>query len=168
MNGIPQDEAEHAFWSCRLGPFSVRLPNFNWRKSAILAHDLHHLITAHPCTLRGECQMAAWEFGAGRMPHLAARFFCLPLMLLGFVWSPRLIWRAFLSGRQSRSLHGVALDQRILAAPFDVLHADLAAPQRRAGSPPAYLLFARLVIEAVLIVSAPLATIAGIWLAFGA
>jgi hypothetical protein len=166
LNGIPRDEAERAFWNCRLGPLSVRLPNFNWRKSAILAHDLHHVMTAYPCTLRGECQMAAWEFGAGRMPHWAARVFCLPLMLLGFVWSPRPVWTAFLSGRRSHSLHGVALDQRILAAPFDVLRADLAAPQRRDGRFFAHLLFARLVIEAMLIVSAPLATIAGLWLAF--
>jgi len=167
LNGIPQDEAERAFWSCRLGSFSIPLPNFTWRKSAILAHDLHHLVTAYPCTLRGECQMAAWEFGAGRMPHWAARMFCLPLVLLGLGWSPRSIWRAFLSGRQSRSLHGITLDQRLLAAPFDVLHADLATPRRRAGALAAHLLFARLVVEAVLIVSAPPATIAGLWLAFG-
>jgi hypothetical protein len=167
-NGIPQDEAERASWTCRLGPVSIRLPNFSWRKRAILAHDLHHLVTAYPCTLRGECQMAAWEFGAGRMPHWAARVFCLPLVLLGLGWSPRSTWRAFLSGRQSRSLHGATLDQRVLAAPFDALHADLAAPRRRIGALPAHLLFARLVIEAMLIVSSPLATIAGLWLTFGA
>jgi hypothetical protein len=102
------------------------------------------------------------------MPHWAARVSCLPLMLLGLVWSPRRIWRAFLSGRQSSSLHGEALDQHILAAPFDVLQADLAAPQRRHGRPFTHLLFARLVVEAMLIVSAPLATIAGLWLASGA
>lgn len=168
LNRIPQDEAERAFWSCRLGLLSVRLPNFAWRKNAILAHDLHHLVTAYPCTLRGECQVAAWEFGAGRMPRLAARLFCLPLVLLGLGWSPRSIWRAFLCGRQSRSLHGVTLDQRFLARPVDVLHAELAVRQQRAGAPSAYLLFARLVIEAALIVSAPPATVAGLWLAFGA
>ncbi|HKP23275.1 MAG TPA: hypothetical protein VJV39_05385 [Dongiaceae bacterium] len=166
-NGIPHDEVERATWVCRLGPLSIRLPNFSWRRRAILAHDLHHLVTAYPCTLRGECQMAAWEFGAGQMPHWGARLFCLPLVLLGVVWSPRSTWRAFLSGRQSTSLHGAKLDQRALAAPFDSLHAELAAP-RRAGVLPPRLLFARLVVEAVLIVSAPLAMIAGLWLALGA
>lgn len=168
LNGIPQDEARRAFWSCRLGPLSIRLPNFNWRKSAILAHDLHHLMTAYPCTLRGECQMAAWEFGAGRMPHWAARVFCLPLMLAGFVWSPRGIWSAFLSGKQSRSLHGAKLDQRILAAPLDVLLAEFAAPPRQVSPMSACLPFAMLIIEAALIVSAPAAAIAGLWFAFGA
>jgi hypothetical protein len=166
-NGIPQDEVERFSWVCRIGPLSIRLPNFGWRRRAILAHDLHHLVTAYPCTLRGECQMAAWEFGAGRMPHWAARLFCLPLVLLGLVWSPRSIWRAFLSGRQSCSLHGAKLDQRVLAAPIDNLHAQLSAPQR-VGALSGHLLFARLVVEAVLIVSAPLAMIAGLWLALKA
>lgn len=166
-NGIPQDEAERASWVCRLGPLSIRLPNFSWRKRAILAHDLHHLVTAYPCTLHGECQMAAWEFGAGQMPHWAARLFCLPLILLGLGWSPRSIWRAFLCGRRSTSLHGAKLDQHVLAAPFDNLHAKLSAPPR-ADTWTAHLLFARLVIEAALIVSAPLVTVAGLWLALTA
>jgi hypothetical protein len=108
--------------------------------------------------------MAAWEFGAGQMPHWAARLFCLPLVLLGLAWSARTTWRAFLAGRHSRSLHGAKLDQRVLAAPFDDLHAELAGPQR-VGALSAYLLFARLVVEAILIVSAPPAMIAGLWLA---
>lgn len=166
-NGIPHDEAERATWVCRLGPLSIRLPNFKWRRQAILAHDLHHLVTAYPCTLRGECQMAAWEFGAGQMPHWAARLFCLPLVLLGVVWSPRSIWQAFLSGRQSTSLHDAKLDRCALAAPFDSLHAELAAPQR-AGALPAHLLFTRLVVEAALIVSAPPSIIAALWLALSA
>jgi hypothetical protein len=168
LNGIPQDEIDRACWTCRLGPISVRLPNFNWRKNAILAHDLHHLLTSYPCTLRGECQMAAWEFGAGRMPQWAARLFCLPLVLAGLLWSPRRIWQAFLSGRRARSLHGATLDQRVVAAPFDVFHAEIATPPRHVGPSSAYLLFAILIVEATLMVAAPTAVLAGLWFAFGA
>jgi hypothetical protein len=87
-NAIANDESLQPSWTCRLGPVTLRLPNFRWRRKAILAHDLHHVLTGYPCTMRGECQMAAWEFGAGRMPHWGATMFCFPLVLVGLFWAP--------------------------------------------------------------------------------
>jgi len=120
-NGFADDEAMRDWWTCRLGPVNLRLPNFRWRRAAILAHDLHHLITGYPCTMRGEFQMAAWEFGAGRMPHWAAAVFCLPLIVIGLMWSPRRIWRAYRRGRGSRSLHGRKLTDGQLDMRLDEL-----------------------------------------------
>ena len=48
-NGLSAGEASNAWWSCRLGPVSIRLPNFQWRRRALLAHDLHHVLTGYPC-----------------------------------------------------------------------------------------------------------------------
>lgn len=92
-------------WTCRVGPLTLRFPNFAWRRRALAAHDLHHLMTGYPMTMRGECQMAAWELGAGRYPHWGATMFCTPLILLGLIWSPAAIWRAYRSGRSSQSLY---------------------------------------------------------------
>jgi len=117
-NGLAADEAAKPYWTCRLGPFTLRLPNFRWRRRAILAHDLHHVLTGYPCTMRGEFQMAAWEFGAGPMPHWGAAMFCLPLILIGLVWSPRRMIRAFRAGRRSRSLHGSAAAEAVLDLPL--------------------------------------------------
>lgn len=94
-NGITRHEASNAFWTCQLGPIALRLPNFSWRRRAVIAHDLHHVFTGYPCTMRGEFQMAAWELGAGSMPHLGASAICLPLVLIGLFWAPRLMLRAF-------------------------------------------------------------------------
>jgi len=52
-NGIPCDNA--TTWFCKFGPLRLRLPNFRWRRRAIARHDLHHILTSYPCTLRGEC-----------------------------------------------------------------------------------------------------------------
>lgn len=117
-NGLSADEALKPSWPCRLGPLEVRLPNFRWRRRAILAHDVHHVLTEYPCMMRGEFQMAAWEFGAGRIPHWAAAWFCLPLVLAGLAWSPARIARAFLDGRRSRSLHGTEIGETLLAVPL--------------------------------------------------
>src|SRR5262249_47927176 len=117
-NGLPADETASAFWTCRLGPLTLRLPNFAWRRQAILAHDVHDVLTGYPCTLGGECQMAAWEFAAGRMPQWGPALFCLPLVPLGFLWQPRRMLRALRSGRRSYSLHGSDAIDRLLATPW--------------------------------------------------
>jgi hypothetical protein len=167
-NRIPQDDGERAWWTCRLGPISILLPNFRWRRHAVLAHDLHHLLTGYPCTMRGECQTAAWEFGAGAMPHWAARLFCLPLVLLGLLWSPRRTWDAFASGRQSRTLHCTRVDQRMLTAPLDELRGIVQGSARPESLYRAGFLFAALVLEATAIVSIPVAAAAGLCFAFWA
>jgi hypothetical protein len=99
------DDGGNARWPCAIGPLTLHVPNFHWRRRAIRAHDLHHAMTGYPMTMRGECQLAAWEFGAGRYPHWAASLFCAPLVLAGFLWSPRAIWRAWRAGRASQSLY---------------------------------------------------------------
>jgi hypothetical protein len=83
----------------------LRFPDFAWRRAAIEAHDLHHLMTGYPMTMRGEFQLAAWEFGAGRYPHWGATLFCGPLIAIGCLWSPLAIWRAYRAGRASLSLY---------------------------------------------------------------
>ncbi|HEX2764036.1 MAG TPA: hypothetical protein VHM92_09400 [Allosphingosinicella sp.] len=92
-------------WTCRVGPFVLRFPNFAWRRRALRAHDLHHLMAGHPMTMRGEFQMAAWELGAGRYPDWRASLFCSPLLVAGLLWSPRLMAAAFRDGRRTRSLY---------------------------------------------------------------
>ena len=92
-------------WTCRFGPLTLRFPNFAWRRHALRAHDLHHLMTGYPMTMRGEFQLAAWEQGAGRYPHWGATLFCAPLILIGLCWSPRAIWRAWRAGRAALSLY---------------------------------------------------------------
>jgi hypothetical protein len=55
--------------------------------------------------MRGEMQLAAWEWGAGRYPDWRATVFCAPLVVAGSVIMPRRTWRAFCAGRKTRSLY---------------------------------------------------------------
>ena len=163
-NGLPADETASASWTCRLGPVTLRLPNFAWRRQAILAHDLHHVLTGYPCTLGGECQMAAWEFGAGRMPHWGAALFCLPLVPLGLLWAPRRMLRAFVDGRRSHSLHDSTAIDRLLAAPLSAARTDIVSST--AGRPwPDHARFVLLILQACSIPLTPLALVTAIWLA---
>ncbi|MBV8687641.1 MAG: hypothetical protein JOZ90_10425 [Alphaproteobacteria bacterium] len=122
-NGLRADEREARIWIVRADLFFLPLPNFGWRRRAIDAHDVHHLLTGYPCTARGELLIAAWEFGAGRYPHWGATLFCGPLVLAGLALMPRATLAAFRRGLRSRSLYrSVDLD-RLDALPL----ADAAA-----------------------------------------
>jgi len=92
-------------WRLRIGPLTMTLRNFAWRQAAIDAHDTHHLITGYPLTMRGEIQLAAWEWGAGRYPDWRATAFCTPLIVLGAVIMPRRTLLAFRAGRNTQSLY---------------------------------------------------------------
>jgi hypothetical protein len=148
-NGIPCNEVRS--WTCRLGPLTLRLPNFPWRRRAILRHDLHHVLTGYPCTLRGEFQMAAWEFAAGCFPHPAATLFCLPLVAAGMLWSPSAMWSAFTAGRCTRSLYADTDTDALLATPL----ASVPAAARSDLSTADACAFALLVAQAFLLAGAP-------------
>lgn len=120
-NGLCRDEHLARIWVVRTGLVSLYLPNFEWRRRAIDAHDVHHLLTGYPCTVLGELQIAAWEFGAGRYPHWGATLFCAPLVLIGLFWDPCAIASAWRRGRRSQSLYGMMgpealLDTRLASA----------------------------------------------------
>lgn len=160
-NGIADDNA--ATWTCRLGPLVLRLPNFQWRRRAIARHDLHHILTGYPCSLGGECQMAAWEFAAGRYPHPAATLFCLPLVALGVLFSPRALWSAFRAGRRSESLYGSAVTDALLGSPLAALRAAASCRSTRNGAARDVMAFSLLVAQSFLLLLAP-AALAGILL----
>ena len=157
-NGLPSDETAARSWHCGIGPLTLHFPNFGWRKRAILAHDLHHVLTGYPCNLRGEFQVAAWEFGAGPMPHWGARLFCLPLVVSGLVWSPRRIWRAYCDGLNATSLHGNRIDGALLSSPVSVVGRRVKTRGSRHRWRRAR--FLGLLVEAMLILCSPLLIVA--------
>jgi hypothetical protein len=163
-NNLTVEERSSRSWTCRIWFVTLPLPNFRWRRDAILAHDLHHLLVGYPCTLWGEMRMAAWEFGAGRMPHWGARLFCVPLVSLGLLRSPRQILAAFLAGQRSRSLHEAESMERLLELDLCAARAELAARNsgegwRNGGR------FALLILESSLILMLPVAAIGGVAIA---
>jgi hypothetical protein len=93
QNGLCEGEREARWWLVRAGDWALPLPNFAWRRRAIDAHDVHHLLTGYPCTVEGELLIAAWEFGAGRFPHWGATVFCGPLVLAALSTMPKHVRR---------------------------------------------------------------------------
>jgi hypothetical protein len=160
-HGIDDAYDETASWPFRIGRFIVPVPNFSWRRAAIQRHDLHHILNGFPFNMRGEFQVATWEFAAGRYPHLGATLLLLPLVTLGLLWSPRAIWRAFMKGRGARSLY----HPDMLAVDLPALR-DLVAGRVPAEAvevrPSDMIAFGRLVLQSAAIIIAPIGVCAAV------
>jgi hypothetical protein len=165
-NDFPQDGgARDQRWpplACR--DLKVHLPNFKWRRRALPLHDLHHVITGYEFSPRGEFQMAAWEFAAGRYPSALSTCFCLPLVCMGAAVIPRQTFAAFVRGRRSRTLYNARnvdalLDKTVgdVQREFLPAHAVRADARDRAA-------FALLVAASSIVVAAPFAAFCVLWL----
>jgi len=147
-------------WPFRIGPVTVPVPNFSWRRRAIQRHDIHHLVTGYPFNMRGEFQVATWEFAAGCYPHAGATLLILPLVFLGLFWSPPEVWRAFLDGRHSRSLYRPEFGDHALHASWE----DLLRNMRRESashraSMADRIAFLWIVLQSMALVATPIAAI---------
>jgi hypothetical protein len=117
-------------WPFTIGPVTIPMPNFSWRRAAIQRHDLHHMMTGYPFTMGGEFQVATWEFAAGRYPHWGATLLLLPLVAIGMFWSPTAIWRAFVKGRGEKSLYRPDLSDAAVLFSLDALADRMRIPDR--------------------------------------
>lgn len=117
-------EAYEARWvKLKLGPIPIAFPNVASRRRAIRFHDLHHVLTGYPTTLRGEAQIGAWEIAAtfpdrGRT-YWAAWVLNSTVALLGLVIAPRLVVRAFRRGRRCTSLYRLGWSDALLDMEVD-------------------------------------------------
>ena len=125
---LPDGGRQCATWVIRVGRYEVRFKNFDWRRQALTLHDAHHVLTGYTCTLRGEFEMAAWEFAAGRFRRIGATLFCLPLIGIGFLAVPLRAYAAFERGIRSRSLYAMNCDLRVLDMCVEELRAAVFPP----------------------------------------
>ena len=135
LDADPFQAAERSGRWWHFDALGLKIPcyNFSWRKKALPFHDLHHAVTGYPCSMRGEMQVATWEFAAGRFPNLCSNLFCLPLVAAGVCFIPIKTFAAFRSGRRSTSLFGKFLGLSAGGMPVSVLR-SVALDQRVANS----------------------------------
>ncbi len=123
--GLPLNPAGRSIWSFNFLGLTLTLPNFSWRRDAIDRHDVHHLMLNEPFNLKGECQVATWEFAAGPHSDFRAQLFCLPLVALGAVAAPRATWCSYLKGSGHRGLYHIDFDERLSIGDLEELSATL-------------------------------------------
>lgn len=106
-NGFGENGGYDDAWvDFSIGPVPLPFPNTEGRKRAVRFHDLHHILTGYGTNATGEFEISAWELGAGCKDFHAARFINSGGFVSGILSSPRRTFRAFVRGRNSRSLYG--------------------------------------------------------------
>jgi hypothetical protein len=113
--GLGPDGGYDARWvRFRIGPITIPIPNTKARRRALPLHDLHHIATGYDTSWVGEGEIGAWEIASGCGRYFAAWMLALAAMQIGVLIAPRRAWRAFVRGRQSRTLFVETWDERML------------------------------------------------------
>jgi len=141
-NGLPEDGGYDArfFW-LGVGPLKVPLPNLPARVRAVRLHDLHHVLTGYNTSWRGETAIGAWELASGCGRYWAAWLLNFGAFAIGLFIAPRQLWAAFVRGRRSRNLYGLATDAGVTDLPLGEVRAELGLTDRisKAGAADALL-----------------------------
>jgi hypothetical protein len=153
-------ESSSKWWYFRVLGLKIYCYNFKWRKRALFTHDLHHVVTGYPCTMKGEMQVATWEFAAGRFPNIFSNLFCLPLVAAGTLLIPGKTFKAFQSGQQSKSLFVFDIGRDVRTWPLEKLKALTVKNYTKRPFAFQILAFAALSGLSFLLVATPLAAIA--------
>lgn len=124
------------------------IPNFPARKKALLKHDMHHLITAYPTTMKGETEISAWEIGSGCGSYWAAWAIDVNGMMMAVLFNIPGIYRAFVRGKRSMSLYSDILDnEKAMNTPVGELRQLLHVPAYDEKLKPTFGEFAQFMIQ---------------------
>lgn len=99
-----------------LPAFTLRLPNFPWRKRMLYIHDLEHILNQQDTTWQGEIFIAAWEISTGYYRSFPIIVFPLWTMGWGFWKHPSAVFRGFSKGHSDKGIARLNLEQAQLLA----------------------------------------------------
>jgi len=91
-------------------------------KKALIAHDVHHVLTGYETSFEGECALAGWELSSGGCRwNLAFWADRIAFFALGLVTYPVASLRALRRGWGARNLYGMR-SVEILESDAESLH----------------------------------------------
>lgn len=113
----------------KMGPLPFVIPNSKARMRAVAYHDVHHLLTGYNTDWRGEFEISAFEVAGGCRDFWVAWVLNLMGMLVGAVAIPRRTLNAFVRGRRTGGLYGVADLAPVLEKDVDTVRSELGLDQ---------------------------------------
>jgi len=104
------------WFKIKFGPVFIPLPNTKGRIDAVKIHDIHHLLTEYPATLKGEAQIGAWEIASGCGKYYAAWILNFGSLLYGIFFFPSAVYEAFIRGKRCRAnlYTKISYDEKLL------------------------------------------------------
>lgn len=125
-------------------------PNFAARRNAVFKHDIHHIATGYTSTIKGETEIGAWEIASGCRHYWVAFVLDLYAVMLGVLFNPAGVYKAFVKGRHTKNLYmDVFTDVQLMDMPiFEIRKAMLLNnyPEKKKGSFSDLILFMLLLL----------------------
>lgn len=148
--------------------FTYYMPNPKARKQAVPYHDLNHVLTDYTADPHGECILAGYEVASGIDRFWLGWVISSQAMVLGLLFVPRGVFRAFVRGRRARGTYAMPYDEVLLARTVGDVRRELGipsdVPNATAGD---VLAFIRVCLITVIAHLLPAAAVAGViwWIA---
>ncbi|MEO5564589.1 MAG: hypothetical protein ABIR18_14175 [Chitinophagaceae bacterium] len=99
--------------------FFLYFPNFDTRRKAVFKHDVHHIATGYTSTFKGETEISAWELASGCKRYWAAYALDLHAVMIGMLFNPAGVYKAFIKGRNTRNLYAdIFTDEQLIDMPL--------------------------------------------------
>lgn len=154
----------HLKWfTLKIGPMSIPLPNIKARVDAVKIHDIHHLATEYPATLRGEAEIGAWEIASGCGGYSAAWVLNFGSFFYGLFFFPKALLRAFLRGSVCKTslYYNTVYDEALLCRTIGEIREHIGLDS---GKNPRFYDYVKFIVYAVVVLSMALVFFFGCYL----
>ena len=114
-NGLPENGGEDKdFFELEVKPFTLKLPNPEFRKKVIHIHDIEHVLYNCDISWKGESFIAGWEIATGFWKVLPIGILSLSTMGIGLFLYPKEVLKGFKNGINTTGIIDLKLSREEL------------------------------------------------------
>ena len=114
-NNFKTDGGEKdAYFSLKFKFFSIKLPNFSFRKKVIYIHDIQHIVHQKDTSWKGEAFIAGWEIGTKMWKHFPIGVLSLWAMGFSILNYPKEVLKGYKKGLKNRGILDLNLEKEVI------------------------------------------------------
>lgn len=104
-NNLPKDGGvTNDFFELKITPFTLKLPNYKFRKKVIHIHDIQHVLYDCDISWKGESFIAGWEIATGFWKRFPIGILSLSAMGISLFKNPKEVLRGYKTGINSTGI----------------------------------------------------------------
>lgn len=114
-NNFKLDGGENdAYFSLKFRYFSIKLPNFSFRKKAIYIHDIQHILYQKDTSWKGEAFISGWEIGTNMWKHFPIGILSLWAMGFSLLNYPKEVLKGYRTGLKNKGILDINLEKEVI------------------------------------------------------
>ena len=114
-NNFKPDGGENdTFFEIKFKLFSLKLPNFSFRKKVIYIHDIQHILYKQDTSWKGEAFIAGWEIGTNMWKHFPVGILSLWAMGFSLLNYPKKVLKGYKIGLENKNILDINLKKEII------------------------------------------------------